>query len=36
METHLKIGLFGVGLKEYWEQYEGLHERLSGYVDLGS
>ena len=34
METHLKIGLFGVGLKEYWEQYEGLHERLSGYVDL--
>ncbi|HEY5406066.1 MAG TPA: arabinose isomerase [Ginsengibacter sp.] len=34
METHLKIGLFGVGLKEYWEQYEGLQERLSGYVDL--
>lgn len=34
METHLKIGLFGVGLKEYWEQYKGLQERLSGYVDL--
>ena len=34
MEANLKIGLFGVGLKEYWEQYEGLQERLSGYVDL--
>ena len=33
MAAHLKIGLFGVGLHEYWEQYEGLQERLSGYVD---
>ena len=34
MQAHLKIGLFGVGLQEYWGQYEGLQERLSGYVDL--
>ncbi len=34
MEAHLKIGVFGVGLQEYWEQYEGLQERLCGYVDL--
>ena len=34
MEAHLKIGLFGVGLQEYWLQYEGLQQRLSGHIDL--
>ncbi|RZK81878.1 MAG: arabinose isomerase [Pedobacter sp.] len=28
----LKIGLFGVGLDAYWQQFEGLEERLQGYV----
>src|SRR5882724_6125948 len=26
------IGLFGIGLEAYWEQFEGLQERLNGYV----
>ncbi|NIJ54294.1 arabinose isomerase [Dyadobacter arcticus] len=30
---HLKAGLFGIGLQAYWEQFEGLEERLKGYVD---
>lgn len=29
----LRIGLLGLGLKEYWSQFEGLQERLRGYVD---
>ncbi len=29
----LKIGLFGIGLEAYWEQFEGLEKRLRGYVD---
>jgi len=28
----LKVGLFGIGLEAYWEQFEGLEERLRGYV----
>ena len=31
MET-LKVGLFGIGLEAYWEQFPGLRERLAGYV----
>ncbi len=27
-----KIGLFGIGLNVYWEQFEGLKERLVGYL----
>ncbi|HTN05962.1 arabinose isomerase [Agriterribacter sp.] len=34
MSTTLKIGLFGIGLEAYWEQFEGLEKRLSGYVDV--
>ncbi|WP_409012539.1 arabinose isomerase [Dyadobacter sp. Leaf189] len=35
MYTHqLKIGLFGVGLQAYWEQFEGLEERLKGYLEV--
>jgi L-arabinose isomerase len=30
--SKLKIGLFGIGLNAYWEQFEGLKERLEGYV----
>ena len=29
----LKIGLFGIGLEAYWEQFPGLRERLLGYQD---
>ena len=28
MQSHFKIGLFGIGLEAYWEQFEGLKERL--------
>ncbi|WP_184546555.1 arabinose isomerase [Mucilaginibacter sp. FT3.2] len=28
----LKVGLFGIGLEAYWEQFEGLKERLTGYL----
>ena len=28
----LKIGLFGIGLEAYWEQFEGLKERLENYL----
>lgn len=28
----LKIGLFGIGLDTYWPQFEGLKERLEGYL----
>jgi L-arabinose isomerase len=30
----LKIGLFGIGLDTYWEQFEGLKERLEGYLSV--
>lgn len=29
-----KIGLFGIGLEAYWEQFPGLRERLEGYVKI--
>jgi len=29
----LRIGLFGIGLEAYWPQFEGLHERLTGYIE---
>jgi len=28
----LKIGLFGIGLQVYWEQFAGLQQRLEGYL----
>jgi L-arabinose isomerase len=28
----LKIGLFGIGLDAYWPQFEGLEQRLAGYL----
>lgn len=30
----LRVGLFGIGLQAYWEQFEGLEQRLKGYVDV--
>jgi len=30
----LKIGLFGIGLDTYWPQFEGLKERLEGYLSI--
>jgi L-arabinose isomerase len=29
---HLRVGLIGLGLEAYWEQFEGLQERLRQYV----
>lgn len=31
-EDKLKIGLFGIGLRAYWDQFPGLEERLKGYL----
>ena len=28
----LRVGLFGIGLAAYWSQFDGLEERLKGYV----
>ncbi|MGR5140409.1 hypothetical protein ACQKPX_01895 [Photobacterium sp. DNB23_23_1] len=28
----IKIGLFGIGLDTYWEQFDGLHEQLNQYI----
>ncbi len=33
-ERPLKVGLFGIGLDAYWPQFEGLEERLRGYVGI--
>ena len=30
----MKIGLFGIGLEAYWEQFEGLKARLEGYLSV--
>ncbi len=30
----LKIGLFGIGLDTYWDQFEGLKSRLEGYLGV--
>tara|TARA_R110000868_G_scaffold320796_3_gene581738 strand:- start:3348 stop:4772 length:1425 start_codon:yes stop_codon:yes gene_type:complete len=31
---NLKIGLFSIGLDAYWDQFEGLKERLEGYTSV--
>ena len=33
-QTRIKVGLFGIGLQAYWDQFSGLKERLLGYVDI--
>ena len=30
----LKIGLFGIGLEAYWEQFDGLKSRLENYISI--
>jgi len=30
----LRVGLFGIGLDAYWEQFSGLEERLKGYLKI--
>lgn len=30
----LKVGLFGIGLEAYWEQFEGLEKRLQNYIGI--
>ncbi|HEY8688660.1 MAG TPA: arabinose isomerase [Chitinophagaceae bacterium] len=30
--SNVKIGLFGIGLDTYWPQFDGLRERLEGYL----
>jgi L-arabinose isomerase len=30
----LKVGLFGIGLEAYWEQFEGLEKRLQNYISI--
>lgn len=32
--SNLKIGLFGIGLEAYWAQFEGLKEKLEGYLSI--
>ena len=32
--SQLKIGLFGIGLDAYWQQFEGLKQRLEGYLQM--
>ena len=32
----LKVGLFGIGLDAYWEQFEGLKDKLESYVEIVS
>ncbi|GAB3908490.1 arabinose isomerase [Mucilaginibacter boryungensis] len=34
MNKQLTIGLFGIGLDAYWEQFAGLKERLQGYLGV--
>ena len=29
----LKVGLFGIGLDQYWPQFSGLEDRLRGYIE---
>ncbi|RYF60584.1 MAG: arabinose isomerase [Comamonadaceae bacterium] len=32
--SHLKIGLFGIGLDTYWPQFADLQQRLEGYIGV--
>jgi L-arabinose isomerase len=33
-KSNLKIGLFGIGLDTYWDQFDGLKTRLEGYLTI--
>lgn len=30
----VKIGFFGIGLDTYWDQFDGLKDRLTSYLDV--
>jgi len=32
--NNLKIGLFGIGLDVYWDQFDGLKTRLEAYLSV--
>jgi L-arabinose isomerase len=32
--AQLRIGLFGIGLNTYWDQFEGLEQKLSSYINI--
>lgn len=32
-QHHARVGLFGIGLEAYWDQFPGLRERLQGYLE---
>lgn len=34
--ANLKVGLFGIGLHTYWEQFEGLKEKLESYINIAA
>ena len=34
MNPSFKIGLFGIGLEAYWDQFDGLKERLEGFLQV--
>ena len=34
MQSKLKLGLFAIGLKTYWNQFDGLKSRLEGYLGV--
>lgn len=34
INNSVKIGLFGIGLEAYWEQFSGLKDRLTGYLNI--
>jgi L-arabinose isomerase len=31
IQQRAKVGIFGIGLEAYWDQFEGLRDRLEGY-----
>lgn len=33
-QRKMRVGLIGLGLEAYWKQFEGLQQRLSGYLDI--
>jgi L-arabinose isomerase len=33
-QFNLKVGLFGIGLEAYWEQFGGLEKRLQNYISI--
>lgn len=33
-KSRVRIGLFGIGLQAYWDQFTGLKERLTAYVEV--